>query len=60
MKINGRIAASTFSSDSKRIYTSSGKFGYIYVSDFILKKIPKPALFSPYCFNKKIRYMDYI
>lgn len=25
MKINGRVAASTFSSDSKKVYASSGK-----------------------------------
>ncbi|CAH6775908.1 Utp18 [Phodopus roborovskii] len=37
MKINGRIAASTFSSDSKRIYTSSGN-GEVYVWDVNSRK----------------------
>lgn len=37
MKINGRISASTFSSDSKRIYTSSGS-GEVYVWDVNSRK----------------------
>ncbi|XP_004377968.2 U3 small nucleolar RNA-associated protein 18 homolog [Trichechus manatus latirostris] len=37
MKINGRVAASTFSSDSKKIYASSGD-GEIYVWDVNSKK----------------------
>ncbi|KAL1779892.1 U3 small nucleolar RNA-associated protein 18-like [Sigmodon hispidus] len=37
MKINGRIAASSFSSDSKRIYTSSGN-GEVYVWDVNSRK----------------------
>uniref|UniRef100_D3ZNH2 UTP18 small subunit processome component n=1 Tax=Rattus norvegicus TaxID=10116 RepID=D3ZNH2_RAT len=37
MKINGRISASTFSSDSKRIYTSSGN-GEVYVWDVNSRK----------------------
>ncbi|KAK7823206.1 hypothetical protein U0070_027413 [Myodes glareolus] len=37
MKINGRIAASTFSSDSKRIYTSSEN-GEVYVWDVNSRK----------------------
>ncbi|KAM9209972.1 U3 small nucleolar RNA-associated protein 18 homolog [Dugong dugon] len=37
MKINGRVAASTFSSDSKKIYASSGD-GEIYIWDVNSKK----------------------
>ncbi|XP_020031549.1 U3 small nucleolar RNA-associated protein 18 homolog [Castor canadensis] len=37
MKINGRIAACTFSSDSKKIYTSSGD-GEVYVWDVNSRK----------------------
>lgn len=37
MKINGRISASTFSSDSKKIYTSSGS-GEVYVWDVNSRK----------------------
>ncbi|XP_006889521.1 PREDICTED: U3 small nucleolar RNA-associated protein 18 homolog [Elephantulus edwardii] len=37
MKINGRIAASTFSSDSKKIYVSSGD-GEVYVWDVNSRK----------------------
>ncbi|XP_049626968.1 U3 small nucleolar RNA-associated protein 18 homolog [Suncus etruscus] len=41
MKINGRIAASTFSSDSKKIYASSGD-GEVYIWDVNSRK----------CFNR--------
>ncbi|XP_075417706.1 U3 small nucleolar RNA-associated protein 18 homolog [Tenrec ecaudatus] len=37
MKINGRVAASTFASDSKKIYTSSGD-GEVYVWDVNSRK----------------------
>uniref|UniRef100_A0A2K5D5R9 U3 small nucleolar RNA-associated protein 18 homolog n=1 Tax=Aotus nancymaae TaxID=37293 RepID=A0A2K5D5R9_AOTNA len=41
MKINGRVAASTFSSDSKKVYASSGD-GEVYVWDVNSRK----------CFNR--------
>ena len=45
MKINGRTAASTFSSDSKRICTPSGN-GEVYVWDVNLRKCVNRFLYE--------------